>query len=59
MNFSEITDDGDEVQVLFLHLLMVAATLFCLPCSNKYLHRFEDFVCSSHMPVNEMLIMDL
>lgn len=55
--FSEIGDDGDEVEIFFLHLLVVAATLFGLSCSDEYLHGFEDFIGPAHMSVHEMSVM--
>jgi len=54
---AEVADDSDEVLVLFLHFLMMTATLFCLSRSYEKLHCFEDFVCPSHMPIHKMLVM--
>ena len=59
VDFSQIADDRNKVQVLFLHLLMMTTTLFCLPGSDKNLHRFEDFVCPPHVSIHEMLVVNL
>lgn len=57
--FSEVGDDGDEVVMLYLHFLVVAAALFGLTCSYEDLHSFEDFVHATHMTIHEVLVVDL
>lgn len=59
MLFSEAGDDGNKVAMFYLHLLVVAATLFCLPRSYEDLHSFEDFVHATHVAIHEVLVVDL
>lgn len=59
VDLSEVADDFDEVQILFLHLLVVAATLFGLPRSDEQLHRLEDLVCPSHVAIHKMFVVYL
>lgn len=58
MLHSEIDDNCDEAMILFFHFLMVASTLFSLPCSDKGFHCFENLIHASHMPINKVLVMD-
>ena len=57
--FSEIGDDGGEVEVLLLHLLVMAATLLGLSCSHEHLHRLEDLVHATHVTVHKVTVVDL
>ena len=57
--FPEVDEDVGEVDVLFLHLLMVTPALLCLSSSNEYLHRLEYLVSSSHVTVHEVLVVNL
>ena len=57
--FSEIGDDGGEVEVLLLHLLVMAATLLCLSCSHEHLHRLEDLVHATHVTIHKVTVVDL
>ena len=59
MLFSEIGDDGGEVEVLLFHFLVVAATLLCLSCPHEHLHRLEDLVHTAHVAIDEVTIVDL
>lgn len=59
MLFSEVRDDGSEVDVFFLHLLMMASTLFRLAGPYEHLHTLENLIHSSHMPVYEVTVVDL
>lgn len=59
MFFSEARHNEDEVDVLFLHFLMVATTLFSLPRSHEQLHCFEDLVHPTHMPVHKVSVVNL
>lgn len=48
-----------ERMIFFLHFLMMAAALLCLPSLNKICHTFEYFISSSEILVNKMFIMQL
>ena len=56
--FSEVYENVGEVDVLFLHLLMMASALFGLPRTNKYLHCLENLIGSSHVTVDEVLVVN-
>jgi len=47
-----------EVDVFFLHLLVVASALFCLPGSDKKFHSLEYFVSPTHMTVDKVLVVN-
>lgn len=51
---SQILYDNLKIMILFLHFLMVAATLLSLPGIDEDLHRFEYFVHSSQMPIDKV-----
>ena len=57
--FSEVDQNVGEVDVLFLHFLMVASALLGLSAANKYFHCLENLVGSSHVAVDEVLVVDL
>jgi hypothetical protein len=44
---------------LFFHLLMMAAALLCFPRAHKGGHRFKDFIHSTHVFVQEVVMVDL
>lgn len=59
MHFPEVRNDGGEVQVLLLHLLVMAAALLGLTSPHEHLHRLEDLIHSSHVAVHEVTVVDL
>jgi hypothetical protein len=52
-------DDGDEIEIFFLHFLVVAAALFCLSCADEQFHRLEYLVHASHVSVHEVSVVYL
>jgi hypothetical protein len=60
MKFSQMQQNLTYRMVkLFLHLLVMAAALFCLSWSHKDRHRLEDLVHPPHEFVEKMMVMDL
>lgn len=59
VHLPEIGDDGRKIEVFFLHLLMMTATLFRLPRAYEYLHGLEDLIHPSHMSVHKMCVVNL
>ena len=57
--FPEVSENVGEVDVLFLHFLVVAPALFSLSRPNEKLHRLEDLVSTSHMAVDKVLVVNL
>lgn len=57
--FSETFENGREAAVLFFHLLMMAAALFCLSGANKLFHGFEDLIGSPEVALDKMLVVNL
>ena len=55
--FSEVGNDGDEVDKFLLHFLVVASALFSLASAYKDLHGFEYLVHPAHVAVHEMAIV--
>lgn len=55
----KVDEDVGEVDVLFLHFLVVAPALFGLPSPHKNLHGLEDLVSPPHVTVDEVLVVDL
>jgi hypothetical protein len=49
----------DGVVVLLLHFLMVASALFCFAHAHEAGHAFEDPVQASHLPVQEVAVVNL
>lgn len=56
---SEIGDDGCKIEVLLLHLLMMAATLFRLPRPYKNFHSLKDLIHPPHVTIHEMRVVNL
>ena len=56
---SEVFDNGDEIMILFLHFLMMTATLFCLSGADESFHCFEDFIHASHVSIHKMFVVNL
>ena len=45
--------------IFFLHFLVVAPALLCLPGPDKSLHSLEYLVHATHVPIHKMSIVDL
>lgn len=56
---SEVNENVGEIDIFFLHFLMMTSTLLSLSCAYEYLHCFEYFVSSTHVTVDKMLVVDL
>lgn len=59
MYLSEVSNDGDEIVILLLHFLVMTATLLGLPRAHEQLHRLENLVHATHVPVHKVLVMNL
>lgn len=59
MRFPEIGQDYCELQIFFLHFLMMTAALLSLSGPDELLHRLEDLVSPTHVAVHEVLIVQL
>ena len=55
---AEIQKDLSNSVIFFLHFLMMAATLLGLSGADKNRHRFEYFVHSSHVLIQEVMIVN-
>ena len=56
--FSEMNKDIGEVDVFFLHLLVMASALFGLSGANEYFHDFENLVGPAHVAIDEVLVVN-
>ena len=56
---SEVYEDASKVDVFFLHFLVMASALLSLPSTYKQLHGLEYFICSAHVAVDKVLVMNL
>ena len=56
---SKVCEDASKVDVFFLHFLVMAPTLLSLPSPYEQLHSLEYFVCSAHVAVDKVLVMNL
>ena len=52
-------EDAGEVEIFFLHFLVVATALLCFSATDEYFHGFEDSVGSAHLVVNKVLVVNL
>ena len=55
---AEVDENVGEVDVFFLHLLVVAPALLCLAGADEKLHGLEYFVGPAHVAVDEVLVVD-
>ena len=59
MGIPQVENDLGEGMVLFLHFLMMTPALFSFSRANEQRHRFENFIQSPHLLVDEVIMMNL
>ena len=55
---SEMNKNVGEVDVFFLHFLVVTSALLSLPGADEEFHGFEYFVGSTHVTVDKVLVVN-
>jgi hypothetical protein len=55
---SQVEQDRLKVFMFLFHFLVVAPALLSLSCTQEGLHYFEDLVCTPHVFVKEVLVVD-
>ena len=55
---AEVDENVGEVDVFFLHLLVVTPALLCLAGADEKFHGLEYFVGPAHVAVDEVLVVD-